>query len=168
MSASREEKKAYLMRYLQSKKDIARKLDDIRTLRSRAMMRARTFDGTPKSTDKTDFSDYAAALDELVKKYDAEMAHSMVIMNEVISAIHRLDDGDDINLLFYRYIRGYKQKEVAKAVGFNETYICHRMKTALDRFEIPNENEIDERGFIINANENENAGGSTADTCKSG
>ena len=166
--ASIEEKKAYLMRYLQSKKDIARKLDDIRTLRASAMMCTRSLDGMPKSTNKTDFSDYAAALDELVKKYDAEMAHSMVIMNEVISAIHRLDDGDDINLLFYRYIRGYKQKEVAKAVGFNETYICHRMKTALDRFEIPNENEIDERGFIINANENENAGGSTADTCKSG
>lgn len=61
----------------------------------------------------------------------------MVIMNEVISAIHRLDDGDDINLLFYRYIRGYKQKEVAKALGFNRTYICKRMKTALERFEIP-------------------------------
>lgn len=168
MSASREDKEAYLMRYLQSKKDIARKLDDVRTLRARAMMPARSLDGMPKSTNKTDLSDYAAALDELIKKYDAEMAHSMEIMNEIISAIHRLEDGDDISILFYRYIRGYKLKDVAAAVGFNRTYICHRMKTALDRFEIPDKSEIDERGFIINAYENENAGGSTADACESG
>ena len=148
MTDETKAKKDYLRRYQIAHKKELHIIEDIRTVRGNAMLRARIMDGTTHGGSRYDLSDYAAKLDDLCRKYDDLALHTAYIENEIISAIHRLDDPDEISLLYFYYIKGMTQKEIAGRLGLNQTWACKRMRDAVEHFTIPDAKEVDERGFI--------------------
>lgn len=66
----------------------------------------------PKAHNITDLSDYAAKLDELVFKWQAERVRSLAAMDEIMKTISLIDVMEEQQVLFYRYVKGFQWDEI--------------------------------------------------------
>lgn len=70
------------------------------------------YNDMPKAHNITDLSDYAAKMDELVSKWQAERVRSLTMMDNIMQVINKLDDIEEQQVLFYRYIKGLQWEDI--------------------------------------------------------
>ena len=132
-----EKKKNYLRQYRKHKRKINRIEAEIEEIRSMKMYPSMNNNGMPHGYGQRDMSDYAV---ELLKKEDKvyqEGIEQVKIYNDISFRINQLEDENEKDVLFYRYIKGYEWWEVAKAMGYSERRIYEIHGDALKKLKIP-------------------------------
>ncbi|MDO4647414.1 MAG: sigma factor-like helix-turn-helix DNA-binding protein [Eubacteriales bacterium] len=114
-----DRKKLYLKRYRRNL-DLQKVIEEeIGQLRSAQMMPAGRNDGMPRGSKKTDLSDYAAKLDEMVGDLEREVMRGIDFRKEITGSISDLQNESEILILRLKYIHGMTWEEVAEASGYS-------------------------------------------------
>lgn len=121
---TRQEVRAYLLRYRWNKKRIRRLAEQIEELRTRkAYPGSPSLDAMPHGSNPSDLSDYAARLDELERRLGEEQVAADRAALEVIETINRLSDEDEKSVLTLYYVRGYRWDRVAVEVSYSWRHV---------------------------------------------
>ena len=112
-----EQKKAYLRGYRKHGKRIKRIEAEIAEIRSMKMYPSMNNDGMPHG------SGYAAELREKEDKLYYEGVEQVKTYNDISGRIRELEDEDERDVLFYRYIKGLRFWEIAQAMDYSEDWI---------------------------------------------
>lgn len=121
---TRQEVRAYLLRYRWNKKRIRRLAEQIEELRTRkAYPGSPSLDAMPHGSNPSDLSDYAARLDELERRLGEEQVAADRAALEVIETINRLADEDEKSVLTLYYVRGYRWDRVAVEVSYSWRHV---------------------------------------------
>lgn len=121
---TRQEVRAYLLRYRWNKKRIRRLAEQIEELRTRkAYPGSPSLDAMPHGSNPSDLSDYAARLDELERRLGEEQVAADRAALEVIETINRLTDEDEKSVLTLYYVRGYRWDRVAVEVSYSWRHV---------------------------------------------
>lgn len=121
-----EQKKAYLRGYRKHGKKIKRIEAEIAEIRSMKMYPSMNNDGMPHGSGQGDLSGYAAELQEKEDKLYHEGVEQVKTYNDISRRIGELEDEDERDVLFYRYIKGMEFWEIAKTMDYCERQI-HRI-----------------------------------------
>lgn len=132
-----EKKKRYLRQYRKHSRKIKRIEAEIEELRSLKMYPSQSNDGMPKGSSQSDLSGYAAELtakeDELYEKG----VEQVMIYKNIEQKIKSIDDEDERDVLFYRYIKGKSFWEISQLLDYSESWIHELHGRALKKLEIP-------------------------------
>ena len=133
-----DDKKAFLRRYLDSRKKERELLDELNTLESQYIFPSVNIDGMPHGSGGSDLSGFAAQYDalyqELIKQYESGIA----IRKEVTDAIEAMDAPESLKtLLRYRYIMDFRFEKIAAAMDYSWRHTLRLHGDALARFKIP-------------------------------
>ena len=115
-----EQKKAYLRGYRKHGKRIKRIEAEIAEIR---MYPSMNNDGMPHGSGQGDLSGYAAELREKEDKLYYEGVEQVKTYNDISGRIRELEDEDERDVLFYRYIKGLRFWEIAQAMDYSEDWI---------------------------------------------
>ncbi|RHV08624.1 DUF1492 domain-containing protein [Firmicutes bacterium OM07-11] len=118
-----EQKKAYLRGYRKHGKRIKRIEAEIAEIRSMKMYPSMNNDGMPHGSGQGDLSGYAAELREKEDKLYYEGVEQVKTYNDISGRIRELEDEDERDVLFYRYIKGLRFWEIAQAMDYSEDWI---------------------------------------------
>lgn len=120
-----EEKKKFLREYRDSIRRIKRIESEIEEIRA-IKMGAAACDGAGRNGWKSDLSGYMASLDERERNLEKEWDSRKRLYEEVEKTINRLEDTQEQDVLFYRYIKGLSWWEIAEQTGYTGRHI-HRL-----------------------------------------
>lgn len=121
---TRQEVRAYLLRYRWNKKRIRRLAEQIEELRTRkAYPGSPSLDAMPHGSNPSDLSDYAARLDELERRLGEEQVAADRAALEVIETINRLEDETEKSVLTLYYVRGYRWERVCAEMSYTWQHI---------------------------------------------
>lgn len=133
-----KEKKRAMLHYtvwLARQKDIE---DEITQLRASQMSAsARIGDGLPHAHDPKGLEDYAAQLDNLVRKLNSTKWACVNARLKVEIAINSLQDPREQRLMWLRYVKCLPWHEIADQMEYEERQIYRLHGTALLHIEIP-------------------------------
>ena len=129
------EKKKYLNSYLNMQKEIDSKREMIEYIRQRELGKAITYSDMPKGTSIHDLSDYAADLDDIVRKYEECCALAVIRMKEITAAIDELDNVEERIILRSRYILGHDWEKIAEQLHHSWRHTLRIHGNALEHFE---------------------------------
>lgn len=118
-----EEKKKFLRGYRDSVRRIKRigaEIDELRTMR---MGTSAGNGGGRCKGRKCDLSGYAASLDRLERDLEEERKARVQAYERVEAAINALEDTQEQDVLFYRYIKGMAWWEVAEKMCYSERWV---------------------------------------------
>lgn len=135
--AENEKKKEYLRGYrkhIRRMQRIEAELVEIRSMRS--SMSAKT-DGMPRASGQRDMSDYAAELDQLERNLVLEKQERIAEYKGIVKSIKDLQDENEMDVLFYRYITGLDWWEIAEKMKYSERQVHRFHGKALVHIEIP-------------------------------
>ena len=135
--AGNEEKKAFLRQYQQCVKAEKSVQDEIEKLRSSVILPANVMDGMPHGTSKSDLSAYAAKLDTLFRKLQAELNRKWETRKAIINAIEEMEDETEKLVLKFRYINGWKWERIAEEMSYSNMHVYKIHGKALEHLEIP-------------------------------
>ena len=135
--AGNEEKKAFLRQYQQCVKAEKSIEDEIEKLRSSVILPANVMDGMPHGTNKSDLSAYAAKLDTLFRKLQAELDRKWETRKAIINAIEEMEDETEKLVLKFRYINGWKWERIANMEFYSYQHVHKIHKKALEHLKIP-------------------------------
>lgn len=121
-----EKKKVYLRGYRNHGKRIKRIELEIEEIRNMKMYPSMNADGMPHGSGQSDLSKYAAELQEKEDKLYHEGMEQIKTYNDISLRIKKLEDEDERDVLFYRYIKGMEFWEIAKIMDYCERQI-HRI-----------------------------------------
>lgn len=117
-----KEKKKFLWGYRDSLRQVERLKAEIEELHT---MRSVSAEGS--STDskgwKSDLSGHMVRLERLEKEKEKEIRNMMRSYERVERAINNLDDMQEKDVLFYRYIKGMNWLEVAGKMHYSERWV---------------------------------------------
>lgn len=132
-----EKKKRYLRQYRRHNRKIKRIEAEIEEIRSLKMYPSQSNDGMPKVSNQSDLSGYAAELtakeDELYEKG----VEQVMIYKDIEQRIKSINDEDERDVLFYRYIKGKSFWEISQLLDYSESWIHELHGRALKKIEIP-------------------------------
>ena len=133
------EKKAYLRRYIDSKRHEQVLLDELNTLESSYILPSKVIDDMPHgSGGDSDLSEFAARYDTLYRRIKDQYYHSMEIYAEISGAIEAMDGNEGLKtLLRYRYIQGLTWEQVAVNMHYSYRRITQLHGIALSVFKVP-------------------------------
>lgn len=131
-----EEKKRYLRRYLESKREEIFILEKIEELQSQQTSVCVNSDGMPKGNVHSDLSVYAAAMDELVRELAAQREMTGIVYQEIKSAIKKMDNPVYKKVLERRYIGLQRWEKIAAEMGYSYRHIINIHGYALENFNI--------------------------------
>ena len=121
--------KQYLRQYLIVIKEIDRKADEIKRLRSLAEKVTQTI-----STDRVQTSPRGDQLPDAIARIicleddiAAQIEQMIIIRTDIDTTINRIDDLRLRILLNYRYIDGMTWEEIAVKMGLSYVHIVHRL-----------------------------------------
>ena len=134
-----EIKKAYLLRYLESKKRENELLLEMEELEGRYILPSKVIDDMPHgSAGDDDLSSFAAQYDQLYYKIKRQFRRSMTIYDETVNIIESIPTGETIKtVLRYRYILGMKWEEIAVAMNYSFRRVTQLHGEALSRLKLP-------------------------------
>lgn len=121
-----ERKKAYLRGYRKHGKKIKRIESEIEEIRNMKMYPSMNNDGMPHGSGQGDLSGYAAELREKEDKLYYEGVEQVKTYNDISGRIKELEDEDERDVLFYRYIKGLEWWEIARDMDYSLRQI-HRV-----------------------------------------
>lgn len=131
-----EEKKKYLRGYKKHGRKIElinAKIEELQRLKRNPSVRN---DGMPRGSNQSDLSDYAAQLDMLEDELYNEGVAEVKTYKDITCRIDELEDEDEREVLYYRYIKDKEWWEIAKTMGFSESWIYELHGRALKNLKI--------------------------------
>jgi len=131
-----EEKKKYLRGYKKHGRKIElinAKIEELQRLKRNPSVRN---DGMPRGSNQSDLSDYAAQLDTLEDELYNEGVAEVKTYKDITCKIDELEDEDEREVLYYRYIKDKEWWEIAKTMGFSERWIYELHGRALKKMKI--------------------------------
>ena len=131
-----EKKKKYLRQYRKHSRKIKRIEAEIEEIRSMKMYPSQNNDGMPKGTNQSDLSGYAAELTEKENELYEKGVEQVMIYKDIEQRIKTIDDEDERDVLFYRYIKGKSFWEIAQMMDYSESWIHELHGRALKKLEI--------------------------------
>ena len=93
-------------------------------------------DGMPHGTNKSDLSGYAAKLDELIGKLQAELDNKWNARCAIKDVIEKLPDETEKAVLNFRYINGWKWERIAEELFYTYQHVHKIHSKALMSLEI--------------------------------
>lgn len=131
-----EEKKKYLRGYKKHGRKIElinAKIEELQRLKRNPSVRN---DGMPRGSNQSDLSDYVAQLDTLEDELYNEGVAEVKTYKDITCKIDELEDEDEREVLYYRYIKDKEWWEIAKTMGFSERWIYELHGRALKKMKI--------------------------------
>lgn len=130
-----KEKKEFLWGYRDSLRQVERLKAEIEELHT---MRSVSAGGSSISRKgwKSDLSEHMAILDSLEKEKEKELRNMMRSYERIEGAINKLKDVKEKDVLFYRYIKGLKMREIVEKVGYSKRQADRIHSRALAHLEI--------------------------------
>ena len=131
-----DQKKNYLRGYRRHGRKIKRIEAEIEEIRSMKMYPSSNNDGMPRGSGGGDMSGYAA---ELIEKEDDlynEGVEQVKKYNDISGRINKLENEDERDVLFYRYIKGMEWWEIARDMDYSERWIYELHGRALENLDI--------------------------------
>lgn len=132
-----EKKKEYLRQYRKHGRKIKRIEAEIEEIRSMKMHPSQNNDGMPKGSNQSDLSGYAATVNSMEEEAYQEGIEQVKIYKDIDYRIKSIDDEDERDVLFYRYIKGKSFWEIAQLMDYSESWIHELHGRALKKIEIP-------------------------------
>lgn len=140
MTPENEIKKEYLNSYRWCMKALEQTDREITQLRLKALPGGISYDGMPhgSGSNNADLSNYVSELDKYLQKFKAQRDALMSNLDAIIRAIDQVKDVRSRVLLRYRYVELRTWPEVAKLMGYDETYVKRDLHgAALRYFKVP-------------------------------
>lgn len=130
-------KKRYLKGYRLHRRRVERIGAEIEEIRSIKMNPSVVNDGMPHgSGGQCDLSGYAADLDQKENELYLEGVERMKSYKDISYRINQLDNEDERDVLFYRYIKGKEFWEIARLMDYSERWIYELHGRALGKLKI--------------------------------
>ncbi len=137
METVNEMKKEYLggyMRHVRRLRRIEAELEELRTMKTAITVNN---DGMPHGSGQGDMSGYAAELDQLERNLLEERNRRVSAYKDIVKRIKGLRSENELDVLFYRYIKGLEWWDIAKAMGYSERQIHRFHGNALAHISVP-------------------------------
>lgn len=131
-----DRKKTYLRAYRKHGKRIKRIELEIEEIRNMKMYPSSNNDGMPHGSNQSDLSSYAAALQEREDKMYQEGVKQVQTYKDIEYRINELDDQDERDVMFYRYIKGFEWWQIAQLMEYSESWIYELHGRALKKIQI--------------------------------
>lgn len=133
-----DDKKAFLRRYLDSRKKEKELLDELNTLESQYIFPSVNIDGMPHGSGGSDLSGFAAQYDDIFGKLIEQYEKGLTIRAEITDAIEAMDAPESYKVLLrYRYIMGFRFERIASEMDYSWRHTLRLHGDALARFKIP-------------------------------
>ena len=133
-----EQKKEYLRGYRGHVRRAEQITEQIARLRAcKANPSAIVYDGMPKGCGGTDLSGYIARLDELERQLMEERTREICTYQDIVRRIKLLRSENELDVLFYRYIRGLDWWEIAERMELSRRQILRIHAEALEHLDYP-------------------------------
>lgn len=129
-------KKEYLRGYRKHGKRINRIEAEIEEIRSMKMYPSMNNDGMPHGSAQNDLSSYAAILHDREEELYREGVKQVQIYKDIAYKIGKIDDQDERDVLFYRYIKGFDWWKIAQIMDYSERWIYDLHGRALKKIKI--------------------------------
>lgn len=130
-------KKKYLWEYRKHANRIKRIESEIEEIRGMKLYPSMKADGMPHGSGGTgDLSAWAVKLQEKEDELYTEGVEQVKKYNRISFRIKQLDNEDERDVLFYRYIKGMEFWDIANAMGFSERQIYRLHGSALANFKL--------------------------------
>lgn len=131
-----EEKKKYLRGYRKHGRRIERISAELEEIKNMKVSPSVKTDGMPHGTDQTDLSDYVAKLDDLEQELYEEGVEQVREYRDISWKIKQIEDEDERDVLFYRYIKGLEFWDISQKMGYCERHIHRLHGRALEHIKI--------------------------------
>ena len=131
-----DSKKAYLREYRRHGKRIKRIEAEINEIRSMKMYPSMNNDGLPHGSNQNDLSSYAAVLQEREEELYQEGLKQVQTYKDIAYRIDKLENQDERDVMFYRYIKGYDWWNIAQVMDYSESWIYELHGKALKKIKI--------------------------------
>ena len=131
-----DEKKQYLRRYLEAKRRAALLQTQIAQLQEDATSISVNLDGMPHGNSNSDLSGYAAKLDMLLRKLEAEREEQMFLYQEIKNSVDRVENAVDREILTRRYLLGQTWEKIAVEMNYEYRYLLRLHGRSLELFSI--------------------------------
>ncbi|MCI9190536.1 MAG: hypothetical protein HFH84_13185 [Lachnospiraceae bacterium] len=139
MATENEMKKEYLRGYRRHVRKLSRIEAELEELRTMKMAISVNNDGMPHRSDQSDMSGYAAELDQLERSLREERCKRVSAYKDIVKRIKSLHSENELDVLFYRYIRGLAWWEIAEKMGYSERWVLKIHGEALAHLKLPKE-----------------------------
>lgn len=93
-------------------------------------------DGMPHGSNQSDLSSYAAELLEREDELYQEGIKQVQTYKDIAYRINKLENENERDVMFYRYIKGYDFWEIAKLMDYSENWILKMHGKALEKIKI--------------------------------
>lgn len=124
-------KKKYLRGYRKHRNRVRRIQAEIEEIKYMKTHPSINNNGMPHGNKQNDLSDYVAKLDELEEKLYKEGIAQLYAYKNIDRAINTLQNENERDVLFYRYIKDMEFWEIAKEMGYSESWIFKIHEKAL-------------------------------------
>ncbi|MGN1165088.1 MAG: DUF1492 domain-containing protein [Lachnospiraceae bacterium] len=131
-----DRKKVYLRQYKKHGRKINRIEAEIEEIRSMKLYPSLNNDGMPHGSGQSDLSGYAAELQEKEDELYQEGIEQVKTYNDISHRIKLLENEDERDVLFYRYIKGMEWWEIARTMDYSERWIYELHGRALENLKI--------------------------------
>lgn len=131
-----EKKKSYLWKYRGHGRRIKRIESELEEIRSMKMNPALNNDGMPHGSGQSDLSGYAAQLTELEEDAYQEGVNQLKAYKDITFRINQLEDENERDVLFYRYIKGLSWWKIAEMLDFSERWVTELHGRALKNLKL--------------------------------
>lgn len=138
-AAENEMKKEYLRGYRQHVRRLARIESELEELRAMRTSMSMNNDGMPHGSGQSDMSGYAAELDMLERSLLEERGKRVAAYKDIVRRIKRLRSENELDVLFYRYIKGLEWWDIAEKMSYSERWVLKIHGRALAHLELPKE-----------------------------
>lgn len=131
-----EKKKEYLNRYKNAVKKYNSLQEQEERIRAEMGPGAIEYSGMPKAHKKTDLSDYMVRLEKILYKIADKKREMQEIRLEIEDKITDIDDGIQSRVLYLRYIRFLKWKDICVEIGYSWRQVHRAHSQALKKMNI--------------------------------
>ena len=131
-----DRKKTYLRAYRKHGKRIKRIESEIEEIRNMKMHPSSINNGMPHGSNQSDLSSYAAALQEREDELYQEGVKQVQTYKDIEYRINKLENQDERDVMFYRYIKGFKWWKIAQLMDCSEEWIYKLHGRALKKIQI--------------------------------
>ncbi len=131
-----EKKKEFLRKYRKHGRKISRVESELEEIRLMKLYPSLNSDGMPHGSNQSDLSDYAAELTEKEEILYLEGIEQVKSYKDISYKINQLENEDERDVLFYRYIKDKRWWEIAELMGYSERWITELHGRALAHLKI--------------------------------
>lgn len=139
------QKKEFLLQYRERVRKLARiemEMKEIRMMRTSVSVK---LDGMPRGKGgHSDLSSYVAELDRLERELETERYRRIKTYTEIRKCIEKIENENEKDILFYRYIKGMDWIDIAEEMMYSERQVMRYHGKALEDLILPENEDVSE------------------------